>query len=395
MLHGKKKALGVLAASAVAAAGVMLSAGGAHAAPVPLSVTLNSCGTGNSATFNGTGNLVLKADKDPGAGLCGTSYNTAGVGYADASVDGAAGSSMPAAAPAFTVTGDTQSDYVFDFEMTNGDRVWGFANGTWTAFHGGVTLAPTGTYASVLAAVGLDTVKSAMFFVSGDAAFPDSNVVVSGVQYNNQTLNGGGAVTLATPANVDNVLGTAITPVHLNASTNTTDKHLTYSAANLPNGLAIDAATGVVSGSPTATGGSLVTVKAANDYGQSASASFNVVVTSAAAVPFVLNGMWTSRTAATATVSWDESAAGWPSKNKCQEVYITGFGFGPLGDFTHAHVGFTCDNGAGHNTGYLRGLEPNQTYALRIVPATGTYGSHQPISGAPTGYVDVFTLADF
>jgi hypothetical protein len=118
-------------------------------------------------------------------------------------------------------------------------------------------------------------------------------------------------------------------------------------------------------------------------------------------IPYVLNGKWTARLASTATVTWDESTTGnWETgmngtQGKCAEVYITGYRFGPLGDYAHAHIGFTCDAGRGSNTGYLRGLDPGHTYALRIVPATGTYGHHAPISGAGTGYVDVFTLAEF
>lgn len=118
--------------------------------------------------------------------------------------------------------------------------------------------------------------------------------------------------------------------------------------------------------------------------------------------PYVLHGKWTSRTDSTATVSWDNSAndPAWLTgqnfgHGKCNEVYITGYGFGPLGDFADAHVGFTCDNGAGHDVGYLRGLLPDHTYAMRILPATGTYGDHHPIPGAVPGYVDVFTTADF
>lgn len=120
-----------------------------------------------------------------------------------------------------------------------------------------------------------------------------------------------------------------------------------------------------------------------------------ICVTPPVVHPYVLNGKWTARAASTAQVTWDNSDKGWPSSNKCNEVYITGYGFGPIGDFADAHIGFTCDNGAGHDTGYLRGLLPNHTYALRVVPATGTYGSHQPIPGGGAGYVDVFTLSDF
>lgn len=146
-----------------------------------------------------------------------------------------------------------------------------------------------------------------------------------------------------------------------------------------------------------------VRVTAADSAGATAVDTFNIFVKGHKVFtppphfdhPYVLHGKWTSRTPSTATVSWDNSDKGWPSSNKCNEVYITGYGFGPLGDFADAHVGFTCDNGTGSDVGYLRGLLPGHTYALQVVPATGDYGHHHPIPGGGAGYVDVFTLADF
>jgi hypothetical protein len=181
----------------------------------------------------------------------------------------------------------------------------------------------------------------------------------------------------------------------------------TVSESNLPPGL--------VSGNPLVPGSAVpgpyghVTVIAKDGAGATAVQEDGILVKGSpvhtppphADKPYVFHGKWTSRTASTATASWDESTTGdWmTSQNngdgKCEEVYITGPGFAPLGDFADAHIGFTCDNGAGHNTGYLRGLLPDHNYALRIVPATGDYGHHQPIPGAGTGFVDVFTLADF
>jgi hypothetical protein len=100
-----------------------------------------------------------------------------------------------------------------------------------------------------------------------------------------------------------------------------------------------------------------------------------------------------------ATVAWSEGGdwSAYNANGKCEEVWISGYGFGawdpadPANPGT-SHVGFTCDHGSsGTNLGYLTGLAAGHTYALRVVPATGTYGSHQPIPGASVGYVDVFT----
>lgn len=114
--------------------------------------------------------------------------------------------------------------------------------------------------------------------------------------------------------------------------------------------------------------------------------------------PYVFGGQVTSVNNNRASVQWSESKDGWPdAKNKCEEVWISGYGFGawnqadPTNPGT-SHVGFTCEHdGSNVNTGYLTGLAAGHTYALRIVPATGDYGHHTPIPGALVGYVDVFT----
>lgn len=120
------------------------------------------------------------------------------------------------------------------------------------------------------------------------------------------------------------------------------------------------------------------------------------VVTPTGSAPWVSHGqnVWTNATRA--EVAWTENG-NWPDpNNKCEEVWITGLGFGDNNGSTTdpgtAHVGFTCDHsGTNVNYGYLEGLTPGHEYAMRIVPATGTYGNHTPIAGAAVGYVDVFT----
>jgi hypothetical protein len=121
----------------------------------------------------------------------------------------------------------------------------------------------------------------------------------------------------------------------------------------------------------------------------------NAVVPQPAAVPHVYNGHVITVNNNRATVGWNESISGWPNPaSKCEEVYITGPGFAPLGDYAHAHIGFTCDNSnpmTDTNVGYLTGLQAGHLYALRIIPGTGTYGNHHPIPGAHEAFVDVET----
>lgn len=417
----KKIALGALAP--VAVLGTLALGGAAHAAttptPTPLSVSLQSCGAGNSASFNANGDVVLVADKTPAAPTdCGTSYNTAGVGYADASVNGVAGTSLPAAAPTFTVTGDTQSDFVFDFELANGDRIWGFANGGWQAFNGATTLAAAGsTYQQAVTAVGATTIKDALFFVSGDAAAPDNNVVVSSMQYANQTLGGGGVVTFPQPANISDVLGTAITPVKMGASSTVSDPAITYVVnpfTPLPNGLTLSPA-GVLSGTPTAASGSVVTVTAEDAYGNTASRSFNVIVREhgkpapkpqPAPFPHLTHGHILNVGYNVAQIGWDY--VGYPKGQlQCALTETYGYGFStgnqPI-KFTfvpkgfamdkNAHVGFTCYNPTklidqpSGDVGFWWGLAAHHTYDILVIPATP---NRQPITGSPVGWVNIPT----
>lgn len=117
-----------------------------------------------------------------------------------------------------------------------------------------------------------------------------------------------------------------------------------------------------------------------------------------AVTPYVYGGNVVTVNNNRATVGWS-NGGDWPNKSQCVEVWISGYGFGawnqmdPTNPGT-SHVGFTCNNGdQTKNLGYLSGLAAGHTYALRIVPATGSYGAgnNKPIPGANVGYVDVFT----
>lgn len=95
--------------------------------------------------------------------------------------------------------------------------------------------------------------------------------------------------------------------------------------------------------------------------------------------PYVYAGHVITEDNNTASVGWSDSKFGWPSANKCVEVQEFGFGLSVNGS---PHIGFTCDNGnPANDVGFLRGLTPGHTYALRIQPAVGTYLNHHPIPG--------------
>ncbi|MGH3415025.1 MAG: hypothetical protein ACRDSS_01025, partial [Actinocrinis sp.] len=91
-----------------------------------------------------------------------------------------------------------------------------------------------------------------------------------------------------------------------------------------------------------------------------------------AAGPYVSGGHVVTVSGTRASASWTESADNgpWlensnpPAGGKCEEVWISGYGFGTWNpadpaDPGTAHIGFTCDHGTGNvNTGDLWGLTP-------------------------------------
>jgi cellulose 1,4-beta-cellobiosidase len=88
---------------------------------------------------------------------------------------------------------------------------------------------------------------------------------------------GVGSVTVASPGNQTSVVNTAVS-LRITAS-DTAGGTLAYSAAGLPAGLSINASSGLISGTPTTTGTSSVTVTAKDSTGPSGTASFTWTVT--------------------------------------------------------------------------------------------------------------------
>ncbi|MEU9041198.1 MULTISPECIES: M4 family metallopeptidase [unclassified Kitasatospora] len=86
-----------------------------------------------------------------------------------------------------------------------------------------------------------------------------------------------GGVTVTNPGNQSTAVGTAVN-LAIKASGGTAP--LSYSAAGLPAGLAINASTGAITGTPTAAGTSNVTVTVKDSAGKSGTTSFTWTVTS-------------------------------------------------------------------------------------------------------------------
>jgi len=87
-------------------------------------------------------------------------------------------------------------------------------------------------------------------------------------------------VTVTAPGNQTGTVGTAAS-LQISASDSASGQTLTYSATGLPAGLSINASTGLISGTPTASGTSSVTVTAKDTTGATGSASFTWTVSAA------------------------------------------------------------------------------------------------------------------
>ncbi|WP_327292998.1 discoidin domain-containing protein [Streptomyces sp. NBC_01198] len=92
--------------------------------------------------------------------------------------------------------------------------------------------------------------------------------------------NPGNTVTVSGPGNQTSTVGTAAS-LQIHAADSASGQTFTYSATGLPAGLSVNAASGLISGTPTAAGTSNVTVTATDGTGAAGSASFTWTVNGA------------------------------------------------------------------------------------------------------------------
>jgi subtilase family serine protease len=97
--------------------------------------------------------------------------------------------------------------------------------------------------------------------------------------FTNGGSTGGNTVTVTNPGTQSTVVNTAAS-LQIHASDSASGQTLTYSATGLPAGLSINASSGLISGTPTATGTYSVTVTAKDSTNATGTATFTWTVTS-------------------------------------------------------------------------------------------------------------------
>jgi O-glycosyl hydrolase len=118
--------------------------------------------------------------------------------------------------------------------------------------------------------------QSAISLSSGafSATVPARSLVTYVIKPSNTV---GNTVTVTSPGSQTGTVGTPVS-VQVQASDSASGQTLTYSAVDLPAGLSINSATGLISGTPTTAGTSSVMVTATDGTGASGSATFNWAV---------------------------------------------------------------------------------------------------------------------
>jgi hypothetical protein len=273
-MHRIKKLLAAGGAAVAVTGGAMALAGPAGAA-TSLSVSLSSSPDA-SASINAAGDLLLKV---------GSSNST----FAKMTIDNAP-SGVPASAPSFVTDNYSSGSPRWFINLAGGDGLKGYPSNAglnannWQVVSPGSGPCSVGTnfmtYADALKAIPSGCAGS----VTGAGIIADSGQAdgttdtITNISYNGMTLPD--VVTVTSPGDQTNVVGTAISTLTIKASSNTGSAITNFAASGLPDGLAIDAAKGTITGTPTKAGTFTVKVTATDQAGTSGSASFKWTINS-------------------------------------------------------------------------------------------------------------------
>jgi endo-1,4-beta-xylanase len=257
-------------------------------------ITLNSA-TSYSATWSGIGDFVGGVGSNPGSTSANVSFSnslsTSGGGTTLVSLYGWSTNPLveyyveddynPAGNAAGTFMGTMTSNggtyNIYEHQQVNQPSIQGTATfEQYLAIRTSPVTSGTITFSNFVSAwashgMNLGTMNYQVLATEAFGGGSGSNSV---------TLGGGGGntVSVTNPGNQSGTVGTALsTQIH---ATDSGGAALTYSATGLPAGLSINSSTGLISGTPTASGSSSVTVTARDSTGASGNTTFTYSIAS-------------------------------------------------------------------------------------------------------------------
>ncbi len=197
----------------------------------------------------------------------------------------------------------------------------------------------------------------------------------------------GNTVTVTNPGNQSTTVGAAAS-LQIHATDSASSQTLTYSASGLPAGLSINSSTGLISGTPTATGTSSVTVTAKDGTGATASTSFSWAVTSSGGGTCGATNIALNKTAAASSTE----NASFPARNAADGNTATRWSSGfadpqwlevDLGS-TQSICGVTLNWEAAYATAFsIQTSDDNSTWTNIYSTTTGTGGTQNlSVSGS-------------